>query len=68
VKLFDFKNVLQHIHFVAIAIKLVKKIICDAFEILLSTQLFQYSGGSTYKPVAASSPKRFDFCFLQRLL
>jgi hypothetical protein len=33
---------LQQIHFIAIAIKLVTKIVSDAFEILLPTQLFQY--------------------------
>jgi amino acid permease len=39
---FEFKKALQQIHFIAIAIKFVTKIISDAFEILLPTQLFQY--------------------------
>jgi hypothetical protein len=38
--LFEFKKDLRQIHFIAIVIKFVTKIINDAFKILFSTQLF----------------------------
>jgi hypothetical protein len=40
--LVSLKKALQQIHFIAIAIKFITKIISDAFEILLPTPLFQY--------------------------
>jgi hypothetical protein len=41
-KLFEFKKTLQQIHFIAIVMKFLAKIISNAFEILLLTQLFHY--------------------------